>query len=298
MQLFSVLILAGQRKNVVDPLCEHAGVSHKALVPICGKIMIGYVLAAIGATPKAGPIFISGFDVNRLADIRGGAHTDIENISQPLGIQNTDIKQAPNGGGPADSAALAIASGINLPCLITTCDHALLTPDIITEFIEKAEKQRGDFFVGFASKAVISAQYPNTKRTYLKFSDIEVSGCNLFYIKSREGVKAIEFWREAQDLRKKPLKLALKIGFGIGVRYLLGRLSLKAAFNYASKRLNINAKPILISIAQAAIDVDKPDDKILVEDIIKARSVNIYSKASSLPENIAPRLSPTEMRPK
>ena len=267
-------------------------------MPICGKIMIDYVLAAIGAVPKAGPIFISGFDVNSLADIKGGADADIENISQPISIQIANLKQAPSGSGPADSAALAIASGINLPCLITTCDHALLTPNIITEFIEKAEKEEGDFFVGFASKDIISAQYLNTKRTYLKFSDIEVSGCNLFYIKSRKGVKAIEFWREAQDLRKKPLKLALKIGFGIGASYLMGRLSLKAAFNYASKRLNINAKPILISIAQAAIDVDKPDDKILVEDIITARSVNLHNKASSLPENTVPRLSPTEVRPK
>ena len=298
MQPFSVLILAGQRKDVVDPLCEHAGVSHKALVPICGKIMIDYVLTAIGAVPKSGPIFISGFDINSLADIRSCADADIENISQPVSIQIADLKQAPSGDGPADSAALAIESGINLPCLITTCDHALLTPDIITEFIEKAEKEEGDFFVGFASKDVISAQYPTTKRTYLKFSDIDVSGCNLFYIKSKKGVKAIEFWREAQDLRKKPLKLALKIGFSIGARYLLGRLSLKSAFKYASKRLNIKAKPILISIAQAAIDVDKPDDKILVEGIIKARSVTAHSKASSLSENTAPRLSPTEVRPK
>jgi len=36
----SVLILAGQREGVVDPLCEAAGVERKAIIPINGKPMI------------------------------------------------------------------------------------------------------------------------------------------------------------------------------------------------------------------------------------------------------------------
>ena len=36
----SVLILAGQREGVVDPLCADAEVKRKALVPINGRPMI------------------------------------------------------------------------------------------------------------------------------------------------------------------------------------------------------------------------------------------------------------------
>jgi hypothetical protein len=47
----------------------------------------------------------------------------------------------------------------------------------------------------------------------------------------------------------------------------LGRLSLTDAFGYVAKRLSITTAPILIPIAEAAIDVDKPSDKELVERI-------------------------------
>ena len=43
----AVLILAGQREGVVDPLCEAAGVSHKADVLIAGTPMLDRVVAAL-----------------------------------------------------------------------------------------------------------------------------------------------------------------------------------------------------------------------------------------------------------
>ena len=39
----SVLILAGQREGIVDPLCAEAGVERKAILPINGKPMVNYV---------------------------------------------------------------------------------------------------------------------------------------------------------------------------------------------------------------------------------------------------------------
>ena len=39
----TVLVLAAQRAGVVNPLAERAGVSHKCIVPICGKPLIVHV---------------------------------------------------------------------------------------------------------------------------------------------------------------------------------------------------------------------------------------------------------------
>jgi len=74
-----------------------------------------------------------------------------------------------------------------------------------------------------------------------------------------------------QHLRKNPLKLARKLGIGIGAKYMLGRLTLKGAFDYAAKRIGITAAPVLLPYAEAAIDVDKPSDLALVESILMAR---------------------------
>lgn len=242
----SVLILAGQREGVIDPLCADAGVERKAIIPINGRPMIDYVLAALEKANLSQPFHVSGFDA----------------------AYDKRLVQSPSGTGPADSADAALRAGINLPCLITTADHPLLTPYMLEHFLTQVRQSDADFCVGFATKKIIQPAYPDVKRTYLYFSDYSVSGCNLFYINTLKGLAAIEFWKQAQHLRKQPLKLARSLGWGVLFNYAVGRLSLEGAFEYASKRLSITAKPVLIPIAEAAIDVDKPSDKILVEAIL------------------------------
>ena len=242
----SVLILAGQREGYVDPLCAQAGVDRKAIIPINGRPMIDYVLNALDAADMKRPYHVSGFDA----------------------AYDERLIQAPSSTGPAGSAAAALQSGVSFPCLMTTADHPLLSRQMLEEFLENATQSGADFCVGFAEKKVIQPAYPDVKRTYLNFSDRLVSGCNLFYIKNKQGLAAITFWKQAQHLRKHPIKLARRLGWGVLLSYVFKRLSLDGAFNYASNKLGVVAKPILIPIAEAAIDVDKPSDKILVEAIL------------------------------
>ena len=242
----SVLILAGQRAGVVDPLCEATGVSHKAEIMVAGEPMLQRVARALDA---------AGLPVPHISGYAGSA-----------------FQEVPSGDGPADSVLLGLEAIDKFPCLLTTCDHALLTVEMVQSFIAGAVKTGTDICVGFATEDVIQTAYPKTKRTYLRFSDQAVSGCNLFYIASAEGLKAIRFWQAVQHLRKKPLKLARKVGIGVGIKYALGRLSLQGAFDYAAKRIGgIKAAPVLLPYAEAAIDVDKPADLDLVETIIAGR---------------------------
>ena len=243
----AVLILAGQREGVIDPLCAAAGVSHKAEIPVAGVPMLGRVVAALAGAGLSENICVSGY-------------------------QGSSLKQVPSGAGPADSVALGLADIDDYPCLITTCDHALLTSDMVQTFIARAEADGSDICVGFATEETIALEYPETKRTYLRFSDEAVSGCNLFYMSNANGLKAIEFWQSVQHLRKNPLKLARKVGVGVGVKYAAGRLSLSGAFDYASKRIGISAAPVLLPFAEAAIDVDSPSDLKLVESILEAKA--------------------------
>jgi len=98
----AVLILAGQREGVTDPLCEAADVSHKAEIPIAGVPMLERVIFAITQSGLSDNLYISGYSGSKL-------------------------KQVSNGKGPADSVALGLAEIDQYPCLITTCDHALLS---------------------------------------------------------------------------------------------------------------------------------------------------------------------------
>ena len=240
------VILAGQRPGP-DALCEHAGVTWKADIPVGGVPMVERVAAALREAGLEEPFALSGYPDERhgFALVEGGR-------------------------GPADSALMALEGGA-FPALLTTCDHALLTAEIVTEFVTAAQATGADFCVGLATEAVVQAGYPETSRTYLRFADYAVSGCNLFYVANAKGLEAVRFWKTAQDFRKEPLKLARTLGVGIGLRYASGRLTLSDAFTAVGKRLKINASPVLLSHAEAAIDVDKPSDLELVERIVASR---------------------------
>ena len=247
----NVLILAGQREGVKCLLCAQAGIEWKALLPVLGKPMTDYVHDAVSGTERIkNPFYISGINKNLLSK---------------------NYKQSPSGSGPAGSIVAAVEAGLPYPFMVTTCDHPLLIPEIVDYFLREAVKTDADFVIGLATRNTIHRAYPHTKRTYLKFRDQQVSGCNLFFVGNEDGLEAIRFWRAAQHDRKKPWKLAMRFGTGGVLAYLSGRLTLDDAFIYASRSLKIKIKPVLIPFAEAAIDVDKPADLELVESIMKRR---------------------------
>lgn len=248
----NVLILAGQRAGVVDPLLVNAGVEWKALLPILDIPMTDYVLGALDASAGlAKPYWVSGLSKDLI---------------------DSGLNQSPSEDGPASSVVIAAEAGLPYPFMVTTCDHPLLTSDMVNHFLRESQASGADFTLGLATKDVIQPAYPHVKRTYLKFKNQHVSGCNLFYIANEKGLEAIKFWRVAQHDRKKPVKLARRLGIGMLLKYITGRLTLKMAFDYASKSLNIKAKPIILPFAEAAIDVDKPSDLELVTDILNKRN--------------------------
>lgn len=246
-EFIQTLVLAGQRAGVIDPLCAEFGVMYKVQTPIAQKPMLNWVKEALIGAGLSEPFLISGYPE------AGEGWTNMG-----------------SGDGPADSALIALQKA-EMPCLMTTGDHPLLTSEMIETFIGIAKKTKADFCVGLATKETIEADYPKTKRTYLKFSDVAVSGCNLFYVANHEGLAALEFWREAQHLRKQPLKLAKKIGFGLGIKYAAGKLSIDEAFTEAGRKIGISAQPVLLPFSEAAIDVDKVSDHALVEKILRQR---------------------------
>lgn len=233
----------------MDPLCVQANVPFKALLPLHGRPMLDYVVCALEAGGLKGPYHISGFQAEH----------------------DPRLVQAPAKADPASSALEAIEAGIDFPVLLTTADHPLLNADILEAFLSQAKMSGADFNVGLVTKQLMSHTYPQAKRTYLPFSDLPVSGCNLFYLANDRALAALRFWCQMQHLRKYPWRLALQISPVILWRLLFKTLTLQMAFVYMSKRAQISIKPILIPIAEAAIDVDKPADKVLVEAILQTR---------------------------
>ena len=247
------LVLAGARASG-DALALAHGVDSKALIDIGGEPMLSRVLRALDQSPRLREApYVSGLSSEVLRQASGGI----------------EARSAPSvAGGPAASLLGVIEGGIPLPLLVTTCDHALLTADMVNHFVEEALRSGADLAIGLASKATIQASYPNTKRTYIPFGGAPMSGCNLFFIGSPEALKVIRFWRQAEQDRKKPLRIVWRFGLITALRLLIGRPGAEHAFKLISGRLGARIAVVKMPFAEAAIDVDSQADLDLVKSII------------------------------
>ena len=124
--------------------------------------------------------------------------------------------------------------------------------------------------MGLVSYDLIKATYPEVRRTVLRFSNGGHCGCNLYAVTSARGRGIISFWRRIQANRKKPWLMAVKL-FGLGAltRYLCGLLSIEQTSQSILKATGITVDFIELPFAHAGIDVDTPEDKELVEEILR-----------------------------
>lgn len=254
MSAIDALILAGSR-GPNDPVASLGGVPHKALVPIAGRPMLSYVLEAVRGVPEVARIFIC---IDDGTDLSGAAGT-------------IAFRRVAPASSPAASMAAALeAIGGNQPLLVTTADHPLLTTAMIRYFLDHAPMD-ADLSVGLAEAATVTAAFPEGKRTFYRLGGKGLSGCNLFLARRPGAGRVAEYWRRMETHRKKPLRLVREIGLGALIRYALGLLSIDAAFAHVSRLTGATIKPVLLPFAEAATDVDKPADFVLVESILKKR---------------------------
>ena len=71
---------------------------------------------------------------------------------------------------------------------------------------------------------------------------------------------------------KTPWRYAAEVGVGPLLDYVTGRLTLERMASRLSRMMGARAAPVLMPMAEAAIDVDTPGDLRQVEAIISRRS--------------------------
>src|SRR5690606_28058072 len=115
---FTVLVLAGAR-GPQDPVAQAAGVAHKCLAPGAGRAMLAPVAAALAATDGVGHIAVSLSRPHLLDGLPALA---------PL-VASGRLRALQAAGSPSRSVLKAVGELAEpFPLLITTADHALLTP--------------------------------------------------------------------------------------------------------------------------------------------------------------------------
>ena len=258
----TALLLAGNRPGG-DPLAQAFGVASKALVPLAGKAMVARVARVLLEHPRIARIVILA-----QADVPLADGDDTRWLA-------ADPRIAFEHGGASVSMAVAAAierHGARYPFLLTTADHALLTPAMLDALIAGAEARGADVAVGLVERRTLLAAYPGNRRTWLRFRGGAYSGANLFWIASPAALPALRLWRTIEQRRKRGRAVIAAFGPWILAGVALRFLGLEGALRRAGRRLGLAAAPVVLPQAEACIDVDSVADHALAETILAARS--------------------------
>ena len=257
------VVMAGRRSGD-DPLARAAGAKHRALLEIEGEPMLLRVVRRLLARPGLERILINIDAPELLAEI-----PELVDLGDQGRVEIIRSTASPS------ASALESLDHADLdqgPVLVTTADHALLDDAMLDAFFSASAATDADLSFALVPRAAIEARFPEARRTYLRFRDEAYSGANLFLFRTPAARKAALFWRRVESERKRPWRIARAFGLTNLILFLSRRLDLAAALERASRVIGAQISPIPLTIAEAAVDVDKIEDLELVRKILAERA--------------------------
>ena len=254
MSGWTALVLAGSRPGA-DAFAAAHGTDLKALIPVCGEPMVRRPVAALLASRWVGSVRVLAQQPERVAAaLPADEHLSFERSGDTLAATVESVCADP------DAA---------WPLLVTTADHALLDDAMIDDFCRRAES--ADIAIAVVERQALLAIMPAARRTWIGFRGGAYSGANLFFLRSPKAASAVELWRSVEQDRKKGWRLLLAMGPVLFLGAALRLLTLDQALRQIGGKVGLDIRAVVMTDPLAAVDVDKEDDRRLVESILAGR---------------------------
>ncbi|MEO8619404.1 MAG: NTP transferase domain-containing protein [Sphingomicrobium sp.] len=255
MTPYHALLLAGVRPGG-DPFASAHGVPAKALIPVGGAAMIARPVDALLSSEAIADVTILTQQPALLADaVPADQHLR-------FGVSGATIA--------ATLQAILADPATRFPLLVTTADHALLTPAMIAQFARDAAG--ADLAIGLVERRPLMARLPDTKRTWIAMKGGAYSGANLFAFGSPKAARAVALWREVEQDRKKGWKLLAALGLP-GLLGILRLRTLAEVLATMGDKFGLSIRAVEMDDPIAAVDIDKPADLELAERILAERTL-------------------------
>lgn len=255
MNRWTALLLAGSRPGT-DPFAQAYGTDLKALIPVGGMPMIARPAAALLAAPDIDRVRVLTQQPQRIADA-------LPNDPR-LSLELSGVTIA------ATLESILADPATRYPLLVTTADHALLDPQMIADFCERAAG--ADVAIGMVERRALTARLPETKRTWLSFRGGAYSGANLFAFGSARATQAVAMWRSVEQDRKKGWRMIAALGPALLLGAVLRVRTIDQTLEAVGRRLDLTIRKVELANPLAAVDVDKPEDHALVTAILEGRA--------------------------
>lgn len=259
---FTALVLAASRRGAADPVAQIQNLSHKCLIRLNGVPMIERVIGGLRGAKHIGRIFVSIEDPAILRKVPAlAAMLDAGQI--------TTVSSEGNLAQSIYKAAGEIESPF--PLIVSAGDNALHTPEMVDHFCAEVAKTKADVFVGMTRAQLILDKYPGGQRAFHRLRDEAYSSCNLYALKTPEGVRAAEAFATGGQFGKKPERIINAFGLWAFLLYKLRLVTLDGVMRQISRATKTEVRAVRIPWAEGPIDVDNAKDYALVTQILEAR---------------------------
>lgn len=254
------VLIAGGKAGPKDPLRDLTRSGFKALLDLNGRPMAQWTLDALDASPSVEAILVVGLPEGSLQSGRKPLSflDDQGGIIQNLLAGARRVAQEY----PAQTHALSVSADI---------------PGILPEMVEWVaarvlEAPDNDLYYNVVSRQTIERVFPGSRRTYLRFKDVEVCGGDLNAIRLSLMKSFNPLFYELVELRKNPLRQAAILGYDTLLGILLRVLTCDQAVARVTRRLGVKGVALHCPYAEIGMDVDKPFQYEMMRDYLNRRN--------------------------
>jgi GTP:adenosylcobinamide-phosphate guanylyltransferase len=262
------IIMAGGIPTEEDPLYEYTRGLPKAMLDICGKPMIQWVLDALNASRLVDQVVVSGLDE-----------------SSPVKY-GRDLTFIPNQGGMLMNIRAGAEKVLELNpdskhVLLCSSDVPMVETEAIDWVINTAMQTDEDVYYNVIKRQVMETRFPTSRRSYVRLKDVEVCGGDVNIARTKKIVSERGIWDQLIAARKNAVKQAALLGYDTMILLLLHAITLEGAIKKVTKRLNISGRALVCPYPEVGMDVDKPNQLEIARADISHRMAAQTGAASS-----------------
>lgn len=245
------IVTAGGVPQPGEPLYEETLGKPKAMLDIWGKPMVQWVLDAVCQASLVDRIILVGLD-------------------ESSGVSCPKLDSfLPSHGGLLHNVYAGIEKALEINpegghVLYVSSDIPAITPEMVDWVISETMKSDHDAYYNVISRQTMEARYPNSRRSYTRFKDVEVCGGDMNVLRTLTVTGNDELWERIVNSRKSALKQAALIGYDTLFLLLFRLITMDQAVRMVTRRLKISGRVLLCPYAEIGMDVDKPNQLEMV----------------------------------
>lgn len=252
-----IVILAGRRSGIHDPLAKAAGVTHKCLVPVAGIPMILRVLRTVSTALPHSPLAICVDDV-----------AVVEDLPEVRALRDAGRLTLVEAADNLFDSVKAVAQVFPPPFGITTADNVLVTPAALHELDAYARTSGVEAAFTMARREDIQAVHPTGQRRFYAFRDGEFSNCNTYLVNTPNALRAAAAFKDGGQFLKAPKRIIRAFGLLNLIAFRLKLRTIEATARAVGRRFGVRLGVLVFDDGRLAIDVDSEASKKVTEEIL------------------------------